>query len=216
MNRITPTQLTEQLNWRYATKQFDPDHAISQEDWDALELALVLSPSSIGLQPWKFLVIEDPELRAKLQPSSYGQSQIVDAAKLVVFATKTNYSEADLDEHIARAAQVRGMAVEDLAPLKDMALNGVIRGMDETTRAAWAINQTYIALGNLLTSAALLGIDACPMEGFSRDQYDEILNLKIEGLHAVVVATLGYRSPEDKYASLPKVRFDRDSVVRHL
>ncbi|GAA5129101.1 NAD(P)H-dependent oxidoreductase [Luteolibacter yonseiensis] len=216
MSTITRNQLLDQLNWRYATKQFDPSKKISAEDWDTLEEALRLSASSVGLQPWKFLVVEDPELRATLQPVSYGQSQIVDASHLVVFTTKFNLSEADVDAHIAKTAEVRGISVEDLAPLRGMAVGGIIAGKSEEERRNWAFNQTYIALGNLLTSAALLGIDACPMEGFSREEYDRILGLTEQGLASAAVVTLGYRSSEDKYGNAPKVRFDRDEVILHL
>ncbi len=216
MNTITRKQLLDQLNWRYATKQFDATRKISSEDWTSLEEALRLSPSSIGLQPWKFLVINDPELRAKLQPASYGQTQIVDASHLVVFTTRFNLGEADVDAHVAKVAEVRGTTVEDLAPLKAMAMGGIVSGKTDDERRDWAFNQTYIALGNLLTSAALLGIDACPMEGFSRDEYDRILGLTEQGLGSAVVATLGYRSSEDKYGTAPKVRFDRDEVIQYL
>ena len=216
MSIITRNQLLDQLNWRYATKQFDSTRKISPEDWDTLEEALRLSASSVGLQPWKFLVITDPELRAKLQPVSYGQSQIVDASHLVVFTTKFNLGEADVDALIAKTAAVRGVSVEDLAPLKGMAMGGIVSGKSDEERRNWAFNQTYIALGNLLTSAALLGIDACPMEGFSREEYDRILGLTEQGLASAAVVTLGYRSSEDKYGSAPKVRFDRDQVIQHL
>lgn len=216
MNTIENQQLIDSLNWRYATKQFDPTRKISSEDWQTLEEALRLSPSSYGLQPWKFLIITDPELRAKLQPVSYGQSQIVDASHLVVFATKTNLSEADVDAHVAKIAEVSGASIADLAPLRAMFVGGIIAGKSEQERKAWAFNQTYIALGNLLTSASLLRIDACPMEGFSREDYDRILGLTEEGLGAAVIATLGYRSSEDKYGSAPKVRFDHDEVIQYL
>ena len=216
MNPISHQQLLDQLNWRYATKQFDSTRKIHTEDWASLEEALRLSPSSVGLQPWKFLVINDPELRAKLQPASYGQAQIVDASHLVVFTTKVNLGEADVDAHIAKVAEVKGVPVEDLAPLKAMAMGGIVSGKSDEERRAWAFNQTYIALGNLLTSAALLGIDACPMEGFSRDEYNRILGLTEQGLGSAGVATLGYRSSGDKYGTAPKVRFDRDEVIQYL
>ena len=208
--------LIQQLNWRYATKQFDPSRKISAEDWDTLEEALRLSPSSTGVQPWKFLVIDDTELRTKLQPVSYGQSQIVDAAKLVVFAVKPALNEADVDAHLAHTAKVRGVAVEELAGLKAMIMGGIVQAKSAEELRAWAFNQTYIALGNLLTSAALLEIDACPMEGFSREEYDKILGLTEQGLASAAVATLGYRSTEDKYAGAPKVRFPREEVILHL
>lgn len=216
MKPIDRSQLINQLNWRYATKQFDPARKISAQDWAALEEALVLTPSGIGLQPWAFLVIDDPAVRAKLLLASYGQPQVVDASHLIVFATKTNYSEADVDAHIRQAAKIRGVGVEALDGLRTMAMRSIVQGMDETARRNWATNQTYIALGNLVTSAALLGIDAAPMEGFERHRYDDILGLKVRGLTASVIAAVGYRRESDKYATAPKVRFPREEIVQHV
>ena len=208
-------QLITQLNWRYATKQYDPTRRISTADWDALEEALVLSPSSLGLQPWAFLVVDDPAVRAKLMAASYGQPQVADASHLVVFATRANLGEADIDAHVRRTAEVRGIPVESLAGLRTMAVRSIVQGMNETERRTWAAHQAYIALGTLVTSAALLGIDATPMEGFEKNRYDEILGLKVRGLTASVIAALGYRAADDKYAATPKVRFTREQVVQH-
>jgi nitroreductase len=210
---INREQLLSQLNWRYATKQFDPKCKISARDWATIEEALLLTPSSGGLQPWKFIVVTDPAVRAKLTPASYGQAQINDASHLVVFASKNNFGEADVDAHLNNVAKAQGIPVEALAALRGMLVGGIVKSMDETARNAWARNQTYIALGNLLTSASLLGIDACPMEGFDRAQYDEILGLKAKGFATAVIATVGYRLPTDKYASVPKVRFPREQII---
>lgn len=210
------TQLIEQLNWRYATKQYDPTRKISGADWATLEEALVLSPSSLGLQPWAFLVVGDPAVRARLLLASYGQPQVVDASHLVVFATKSNLGEADIDAHVRRTAEVQRVPVEALAGLRAMAMRSVVQGMNEADRRAWATNQTYLALGNLITSAALLGIDATPMEGFEKSRYDDILGLQVRGLTTSVIATLGYRAAGDKYATTPKVRFAREQVVLHV
>jgi nitroreductase len=212
MSSINSRQLLEQLNWRYATKQFDPLRKISAEDWATLEEALLLTPSSGGLQPWKFIVVTDSAVRAKLTLASYGQEKVSTASHLVVFAAKNNFSEADVDAHLNNVAKTQGVPIEALAPLRGMLVGGIVKSMDETARNRWASNQTYIALGNLLTSAALLGIDACPMEGFDRAQYDEILGLKTKGLASAVIATLGYRSATDKYASAPKVRFPKEQI----
>ena len=216
MKSIDRTQLLEQLNWRYATKQFDPQRKIDAQDWATLEDALRLSPSSGGLQPWKFVVVTDPALRVRLQAASYGQAQLADASHLVVFAAKKNFDEADVDAHIKRVAEVQGVSTETLAPIRNMLVGGIVKSMDATARDAWARNQTYIALGNLLTSAALLGIDACPMEGFDRAQYDEILGLSAKGLASAVIATLGYRSPTDKYAAAPRIRFPKNELFFHV
>jgi len=212
MSAIKSQELLEQLNWRYATKQFDPTKKISADDWATLETVLQLSPSSGGLQPWKFIVVTDPAIRAKLVPASYGQEKVSTASHLVVFASKNNFGEADVDAHLQNVARVQGVPMESLAQLRGMLVGGIVQAMDETARNAWARNQTFIALGNLLTSAALLGIDACPMEGFDRAQYDEILGLKTRGLASAVIATLGYRSATDKYASASKVRFPKEQI----
>lgn len=216
MKIIDRHQLINQLNWRYATKQYDPTRKIPAQDWAALEEAIVLTPSGMGLQPWTAQVVDDTEVRAELLLASYGQPQVVDASHLVVFATKTNYSEADLDAYIRQMAKVRQVSPQSLDGLRNMALRSVVQGLNEAERRSWAVNQTYIALGNLVTSAALLGIDATPMEGFEKSKYDEILGLKARGLTASVIATLGYRSAGDKYAALPKVRLPRETVVQHV
>lgn len=213
MRSIDSKQLLEQLNWRYATKQFDPNRKISTQDWAALEEALLLTPSSGGLQPWKFIAVTDPAVRAELLPASYGQAQITEASHLVVFTAKKNFSDADVDAHIKRTAEIQGISIEALAPLRGMLVGGIVQSMNEEARDAWARNQAYIALGNLLTSAAVLGIDACPMEGFDRVKYDEILRLNAMGLVSAVVAAVGYRLPSDKYANAPKVRFPKEQVI---
>jgi nitroreductase len=211
MKTISSNQLLEQLNWRYAVKQFDPAKKISAPDWATLETVLQLTPSSAGLQPWKFIVVNDPAVRAKLVPVSYGQEKVATASHLVVFAAKNNLSEADVDAHLQNVAKTQGIPLESLAPFRGM-LVGLVKSMDETARNAFAQNQVFIALGNFLTSAALLGIDACPMGGFDHAQYDEILGLKAQGFTSAVIATVGYRSADDKHASAPKVRFPKEQI----
>jgi nitroreductase len=201
----------ERLNWRYATKQFDPHRKISPEDWAALESALVLSPSSFGLQPWKFIVVSDPALRERLVAVSWGQRQVAEASHLVVFAAK-NLAEQDMDAYLARIAEVRGVTVPSLASFRKMMTDSIIKGMDAAARKTWAERQVYLALGTFLTSAAVMGIDACPMEGIEPEKYDQFLGLAKQGLNTVVVATAGFRHPADKYASLKKVRFPKEQV----
>lgn len=209
-------QLIEQLNWRYATKQFDSSRKISAEDWSTLEDSLVLTPSSYGLLPWKAVTVTNPVLRETLVGASWGQRQVADASHLVVFAVNTTFGKSDIESFVDRVAAVRGAPVESLAGYRDMMINGIVNAMDETVRTAWASHQAYIALGNLLTSAALLGIDACPMGGFVADKYDEILGLKEQHLHAVVICALGYRSASDGYAGMKKVRYAKEEVfLRH-
>jgi nitroreductase len=213
MNSIDHNQLIGQLNWRYATKQFDPQRKIAAEQWAALEEALVLTPSSYGLQPWKFVVVADPAVRERLVAASWGQRQVADASHFVVFAVKKNLSERDIDDHLSRIAEVRGVPAQSLGQYRDMMVGSIIKGRDEMRRNDWASHQVYIALGNFLTSAALLGIDACPMEGIDPVKYDEILGLSKQGLRAVVAAAAGYRAATDRYSMARKVRFSRDQVL---
>jgi nitroreductase len=202
------------LNWRYAVKKFDPSRHIDAALWDALEEALLLTPSGIGLQPWKFIVVDDPEVRARLREASYNQPQVVEADKLVVFAARKGYSAEDVDRFIDRVAEVRGQTRESLEGLRNAALSVTLRPQE--ARDAWTSRQPYIALGNFLTSAALLGVDACPMEGFEPARYDEILGLREQGYTAVALAAAGYRSPEDRFGGLAKVRFARETVITHV
>jgi nitroreductase len=213
---ISPRHLLGQLHWRYAVKQFDATRKIKPEIWTALEDALVLTPSSGGLQPWAFIVVDDPAVREKLVPASYGQVKVKEASHLIVFAARQNFSEADVDAHIRRTAEVQGNTVESLAPFRNSLVGAIVKGMDKTALDAWAGRQVAIALGNLLTSAALLGIDACPMEGFVPAQYDAILGLAEKRLGAVAICTLGYRAAADAFAVLPKVRFPKEQVLFHI
>ena len=212
---VPPDTVLAQLNWRYATKKFDPAKKIAPDLWAKLESAAIHAPSSYGLQPWKFIVVTDPEVRKKLHPVSYNQPQILDASHLVVFAAKNPPTPADVDAYVARTAEVRGATVEALDGFKQMMLGSLAR-MDAAQAHRWAARQVYIALGVFLASAALMGVDACPMEGFQSDKYDEILGLKEKGLGSVVIATAGYRSADDKNAALAKVRFDPKDVIEHV
>jgi nitroreductase len=207
-------RLLAALNWRYAVKKFDPSRSVEAEKWEALEDALTLTPSGIGLQPWKFIVVKNPEVRARLREASFNQPQIVEADRIVVFAARKGYDAGDVDRFIDRVAEVRGQTRESLEGLRNAALS--VANRPEATRDAWAARQPYIALGNFLTSAALLGVDACPMEGFEPPKYDEILGLTEQGYTAVAVAAVGYRSDEDRYGSLAKVRFARKDVITHI
>jgi nitroreductase len=201
------------LNWRYATKKFDATRKLTEAEWKPLEEALVLSPSSYGMQPYKFVVVTDPELKARLQPLAYGQSQIVDCSHLVVFASRTDITAEDVDHFIARTAEVKGVDASKLEGYRGMIAGDLVAGPRHAIIAQWTARQAYIALGNLMTSAALLGIDICPMEGFSPDGFNEVLGLPAQGYTAVVLAPVGFRSPEDKHAGETKIRMERERLI---
>ena len=177
MSTVSTTALLARLSWRYATKKFDPARKISGTTWASLEQALVLSPSSYGLQPYRFIVITDPKLRETLKPLSWGQAQVTDASHFVVFARKTTLTEADVTKLVDMTADARGAPRGSLQSYHDMMVGDLVKGPRSAWVSEWAARQTYIALGNLLTSAALLGIDACPMEGLDPAKYDEVLGL---------------------------------------
>ena len=213
MNPISGEQLLAQLNWRYATKQFDPARKISAQDWATLENALILSPSSYGLQPWTFILINDRAMREKLFPSTWEQQQILDCSHYVVFAVRTKMTEDYIDNYLRRVVEVRGGTADSLSGYRSLIVGDVVTGPRGAIAQEWATRQTFIALGTFMTSAALMGIDTCPMEGFEPDAYDRILDLGAKGLASVVCCAAGYRLPTDKYATQKKVRFKRDDVI---
>ncbi len=212
MQPIPPSTLLAAQQWRYATKQFDPTKKIPADQWSALEQALVLSPSSFGLQPWRFVVVSDPALRARLRGHSWGQSQVTDASHLVVFAARHPLDAGDIARFVARTAEVRGVPVESLKGFHDM-MAGALLSRPRAALEAWAERQCYLAFQNLMLSAALLGIDSCPLEGLDPKKYDEELGLPALGYATVAACALGYRAAGDKYATTPKVRFPADEVI---
>jgi nitroreductase len=211
---VSSAAVLNQLTWRYAVKKFDAQKKISDDVWKTLEDALVLSPSSFGLQPWKFFVVNNPDVRKKLQAHAWNQSQITDAARLVVFAIKKNLSVDDVRRFISFTAETRKIPKESLAAYAQMMEGFVAKPPLDIN--VWAARQVYIALGNFLTAAALVGVDACPMEGFDPGQFDEILGLTKKGYAAVVVATAGYRAADDGYALAAKVRYPKSEIVEHI
>ena len=217
MNHTIPdTQLLDSLNWRYATKTFDATKKIPEATWKTLEETLVLSPSSFGLQPYRFLVVKDPEIRAQLKPHSWNQTQVVDASHYVVLAGRTAMTEAEIDLYLDRVVHVRGIPRESLDGYRGMMYGSLLSPGAEARIPHWAALQAYIALGNLMTSAALLGVDTCAIEGFVPAEYDAILGLKEHGYAPVVCCALGYRSAEDKYATAAKVRFPAVDLIKTI
>lgn len=201
------------LDWRYAVKKFDPSRKIEDRDWATIETALIQTPSSFGLQPYKFLVIETPELRARLREVSWNQSQVTDASKFVVLLSRRTVDDGFIQGYIQRISNVRGLPVENLKGFQDM-MSGFAKNLGGEA-LGWARRQTYIALGFLIETAALLGIDATPMEGFDAKAYDQILGLENSEWTTSVVAAVGYRHSEDETQSYKKVRREKSDIVQY-
>ncbi len=216
MTTLSPATLVQQLQWRYATKQFDSQNKIAAEVWAALEQSLILTPSSYGMQPWKFLILSrDAALRERLVACSWGQRQVADSSHYVVFAVRTEITAADLVKYADRIAEVRRVDKSTVEPLMKMIDGGIVQRMNASQQQEWASRQAYIALGNFMTSAALLGVDTCPMEGIDPAKYDEILGLTGSGYATCVGCAAGYRAATDKYAQLAKVRYAAQQVIEH-
>ncbi|MEN9876621.1 MAG: hypothetical protein RLZZ529_1618 [Bacteroidota bacterium] len=201
----------ENQNWRYATKKFDATKKISAADLAFLKEAIRLSTSSYGLQPYKVFIVENPELRAKLVAASYGQAQVADASHLLVFANELNFGAAGIDQFASTICKTRELPLEAIQGYVDY-MKGNITGLPEEVRNIWTSKQTYLALGNLLNAAAELKIDVTPMEGFIPAQVNEILGLDKLGLHASLLAPIGYRHEEDATQHYKKVRKSNDEL----
>ena len=207
--------LIENLKWRYATKKFDPTKKVPAKKLAYLKEAVQLSVSSYGLQLYKVLIIEDDEVRKKLKAASWDQSQITDASQLFVFCHYNERKDEHIDAYIHLTAETQNIPVSTLSGYGDFMKNSLSQKTDTEWRS-WSKSQTYLALSNLLMASAELKIDACPMEGFDPAQYSDILNLEEQGLSASVLATVGYRSNEDKTQFRPKVRKPFDILFEEI
>lgn len=207
--------IIDQLKWRYACKAFDPDRQLSEIQVQTLKEAFNLTASSYGLQPLKLVVISNQELKKNLVAASMNQKQIDQCSHLLVLCSKTELGDEFIHSYFKLVMEQRGTEEKILAPFRDF----LLKEMGEMTPEkleTWMAKQAYIALGNLLTVCASEGIDSCPMEGFFPEQYDEILGLSEMGLRAVLLLPVGYRSPEDQFASFAKVRRGVSDVVIDL
>lgn len=210
------TQIIDALNWRYATKAFDTTKKLTDEQVSALLEAIRLSASSFGLQPYKIILIKNPELREQIKTNAWGQSQVTDASHLIVLAAVTNLGDAFVDNFINVVSTTRGVEVANLEGYSQM-MKGAIKGKSDQGGAQvvkdWASKQAYIALGTLLTTCAVEKIDACPMEGFDNKKVDEILGLSELNLESVLLCPVGFRSESDESANYKKVRFAKADMV---
>ena len=207
--------LIQDLQWRYATKKFDSSKKLSDEQLDNLLSAVQLAPSSMGLQAYKVIVVEDNEIRQQLRAAAYGQFQITDASQVIIFAAETKLDEVYAKNYIDLIADTRQTEREQLLGFEQM-INGTLNKLNDDQKMLWTQKQAYIGLGILLTAAAEQGIDACPMEGFDAVKFNEILGLNELGLHATVIAPVGFRAADDVYSTLTKVRRPKEEMFIHF
>ena len=207
-------KILKALKWRYAVKEFDTQKKVSNEDFNTILESARLAPSSLGLEAWKFVVVRNNKLRKRLYDEASPQAKVIEASHFVVIARRTDVRKNIAAERLARTAEASGTSVESLGGLKDM-INGFIKGLDDTQLDAWITSQAYIPLGMMLETAALLGVDAGPMEGFNKEGFDKILGLKDHNLASVVSIGFGYRG-DDPTAERPKVRRSLKDVVLNL
>jgi len=207
--------IIQSLEWRYACKKFDTSKTISDTDLEIITNAFNLTPTSFGLQPIKLIVIKDKDLQKKLVEHSFNQQQVAQASHLLVICIQDYYTLEDIDAYFDLEKDVRGTSEEILKPYRDQ-LKGIFENKSTIEKQKSAINQAYIALGNLMTVCALGKIDACPMEGFNAQKYDDILDLRAKNLKSVLLLPIGYRANDDFMSTLKKVRKPIEQTIIKL
>ncbi len=207
--------LTHAMQWRKSVKMFDAEKKVLQADVDDILDCSVLSPSSFGLEPWKFVVISDDDVKAQLGHAGYDQKQFTTASHIVVMCVHTAVDEGYVDEMVERVCTVRGVTLESLEEYSQM-IKGMIRNKSKEEILQWSIHQVYLATGVLLSAAALKSIDASPMEGLDAKKFDEILDLEGSNYQTVMAVALGFRSSQDAYVAREKVRRSRDVVISEI
>tara|TARA_R110000868_G_scaffold145181_2_gene365195 strand:- start:107153 stop:107785 length:633 start_codon:yes stop_codon:yes gene_type:complete len=199
------TDSIKQLRWRYAVKKFDATKELPKTKLHILKQAFNLTATSYGLQPIKLVVVKNKPLQEKLVKSSYGQQQVAQASHVLVFCIETQIDEQYIANYFSRVQDIRNTSDEILHPFKSALIQDFSKkNVDQIN--AWALNQAYLAMGNLMTICAIEEIDACPMEGFIAADFDKILNLKSKNLASVLVMPVGYRADDDLFSTFAKVR----------
>jgi nitroreductase len=216
MTPVPDKTVLEALHWRYATQKFDREKKIPDGTWATLEQALILAPSSYNLQPWKFIIVTDQEVKDRLSGASRGQTKASECSHFVVFAVRKDLDPDFLERYVGRTAEVRGTPRESHQGLHTAVTSFVERLGRAGTLEVWKMKQPYIALGQFMTVAALLGVDTCPMEGIEGPKFDAILGLPALGYNALCACAAGYRAADDKYATHRKVRFPSAEVIHNL
>lgn len=207
--------IIDSLSWRYAVKRMN-GNKVSQDKLDTLLDAITLSASGFGLQPYQIFMVEDADLKAKIQPIAYGQPQIVESSHLLIFAAWNEVTEAQIDAYMNLIAETRGMSLSDLGDFKG-AIAGSMKYKSKEQQAQWADRQVYLAMGTALAAAGELQLDTTPMEGFIPAKLDELLGLEAKGLHSVLMLAIGERDEATDYmVNVKKVRTPKSELFVQL
>lgn len=196
----------ENLHWRYATKVFDTTKKVTSEDLEQIIEVFRLSASSLGLQPWKLLIIENQELKNQIMAGAWNQNHVGNNSHLLVFTKPITITPTLAENHLNNTCTLTGVTREELIGYESMLMQ-FIEGLSEAEADTWAREQVFLALGNVISFLAEKRIDACPVGGFDKQKINEILKLNTKGLESVVLLPIGYRDNQDKYAHTPKVRY---------
>lgn len=207
--------IIDDLNWRYATKKYNPAKIISDKDLEVVLESLRLVPSSYGMQPLIYLLIKDKKLREQLKPLAYNQSQITDASHLIVLCSFRKITPTVIKNHLELMSEVRNEPLTNYEKFGEN-IQKTFANLSETATSEWTIRQAYIALGQIMHTCANLRIDATPMEGFDKTAFDKLLDLETQNLQSVLVCPIGYRADDDFLQQLKKVRKPLNEVIRVL
>ncbi|MBU3011854.1 NAD(P)H-dependent oxidoreductase [Polaribacter vadi] len=205
----------ESLQWRYAVKKFDKNKTLSAKQIDILKVAFNLTPTSYGLQPLKLVVVQNKTIQEELVLHSMNQPQVLEASHLLVICIPKTYETKEIENYFNLVQKVRQTPDEIINPFKEF-LTAQLANKTQEELTIWNKNQAYIALGNLLTVCAIEKIDACPMEGFIPEKYDEVLKLYEQNLTSVLVLPVGFRAEDDYMKDLKKVRKNIDDSIIHI
>ncbi len=200
------------LQWRYATKKFNNTKNIPSEKMDIITKAFNLTATSYGLQPVRLLVINNKKLQNQLMQHAMGQVQVADASHLLVFCIEKDVKAPYIHDYFNNVRDTRATPEKTLAPFRQMLAEKFDAQQKDETRN-WAINQAYLAMGNLMTVCALEGIDACPMEGFQPEKFDDVLELADLNIASVLLMPIGYRADDDMFAAFEKVRRSTEDTI---
>ena len=207
--------ILDALEWRYAVKKFDDKASLTEQQILEVKKVFNLSASSYGLQPYKMIVVQNPELKEKLVPASFGQQQISQSAAILVFAVRTDFGMDYIDQFFKDMSTKRQIPLENLEGYKNF-MKGSFANKSEDEISSWATKQVYLTMGHMLASLAALQIDACPMEGLDPQAYDKILDLEAKQLKTIVAMPIGMRAPDDTSATALKVRKDLSDIIIDL